>query len=170
MLTDPIRAEHAELRPHILQLRELADAVGELPLSLLRDGVAQAHAFLSRHLIPHAHAEDEALYPVVAQLMGAADATRTMSRDHTEVGRLTDQLATLHAVLEKDAPDAQQIKALRRVLYGLYAIVELHFAKEEEIYLPLLDRSLSKSAARDLFQAMHAAARRTHGHDHADAR
>jgi iron-sulfur cluster repair protein YtfE (RIC family) len=158
MLTDPIRAEHAELRPHIEQLRDLADAVDELPLAKLRDGVAQAHAFLGGQLIPHAHAEDKALYPAVAHLMGAVEATRTMSRDHVEVGRLTDQLAALHAVLEKGAPDGSQIKSLRRVLYGLYAVVVLHFAKEEEIYLPLLERGLSESEARDMFQAMHDAA------------
>jgi len=29
------------------------------------------------------------------------------------------------------------------VLYGLYAIVKLHFAKEEEVYLPILDQRLT---------------------------
>jgi iron-sulfur cluster repair protein YtfE (RIC family) len=154
MLTDPIRTEHSHLRPHVRQLRELADRVGELTLPALRAGVAQAHAFLASHLIPHARAEDRTLYPVVAGLMGATDATRTMSRDHVEVVLLTEQLASLRAALEAGAPDAQQVKALRRVLYGLHAIVELHFAKEEEIYLPLLDRGLSEEGARELFLAM----------------
>jgi len=167
MLTDPLRAEHAELRPHIQQLRELADAVGELPLSALREGVASAHGFLAHHLIPHAQAEDQALYPIVAQLMGASAATRTMSRDHEEVGRLSAQLDRLRATLEKDALDASQTKALRRVLYGLNAIIELHFAKEEEIYLPLLDTGLSETSAREMFRSMRsAAARAGHGKVH----
>lgn len=165
MLTDPLRNEHAQLRPHVRLLRDLADAVGELAPPALRAGLADAHAFLAGHLIPHAHAEDRVLYPVVAGLMGAADATRTMSRDHVEVALLTEQLDALRAGLDAGAPDAQQLKALRRVLYGLHAIVALHFAKEEEIYLPLLDRGLSEEGARELFVAMQARA-----HPHAGAR
>lgn len=156
MLTDPIRHEHAELRPHVRELLDLADGVGELPLADLRDGVSRAHEFLSRHLIAHARAEDEVLYPLIGRLLGAPAATRTMSRDHEEVARLAQALGDLHGALAAGAPDARQAKALRRVLYGLHAIVELHFAKEEEVYLPLLDERLDEPAARKLFDAMSA--------------
>ncbi len=37
------------------------------------------------------------------------------------------------------------------MLYGLYSIVKLHFAKEEEIYLPILDNHLSEGDAHELF-------------------
>jgi iron-sulfur cluster repair protein YtfE (RIC family) len=106
--------------------------------------------FLRHHLIPHAEAEDRALYPVVGTVMGAPDATATMSRDHVEVGRLTDELASLRSELSGPTLGEAQAKALRRVLYGLYALVKLHFAKEEEVYLPLLDARLSPDAARSM--------------------
>ena len=48
--------------------------------------------FSAHHLIPHAQAEDQALYPVVARVMGVPEATATMRRDHVEVGRLTEEL------------------------------------------------------------------------------
>ncbi len=51
-----------------------------------------------------------------------------------------------------------QTKALRRVLYGLYTLVKLHFAKEEEIYLPLLDAHLTPDEARSMFEKMEEAA------------
>jgi hypothetical protein len=80
-----------------------------------------------------------------------------MSRDHVEVGRLTDELNVLrHQVAETmSETDARN---LRRVLYGLYSLVKVHFAKEEEIYLPLLDNWLSPSRAAEMFEAMEAAA------------
>ena len=49
-------------------------------------------------------------------------------------------------------------QALRRVLYGLYALVKGHFAKEEEIYLPLLDTRLTAREALQMFEAMEMAA------------
>jgi hypothetical protein len=44
------------------------------------------------------------------------------------------------------------------VLYGVYALVKLHFAKEEEVYLPILDQRLTPESAQEMFEAMEAAA------------
>jgi hemerythrin-like domain-containing protein len=44
------------------------------------------------------------------------------------------------------------------LLYGLYTLVRVHFTKEEEVYLPLLDRSLSDDEAKAMFESMEAAA------------
>jgi ADP-ribosylglycohydrolase len=42
----------------------------------------------------------------------------------------------------------------------LYALVRVHFAKEEEVYLPLLDARLNADEAHAMFEAMEAAAAR----------
>ena len=157
-LTQPLRDEHKELFPHIERLRTVADAIGITPLSSLRQQIDEAYTFLSRQLIPHAQAEERALYPVVGKLMGALDATATMSRDHVAIGRLTEELGVLRASLESERLDASEVQALRRVLYGLSALVAVHFAKEEEVYLPLLDTHLSQEEARHLFAMMEQAA------------
>lgn len=161
-LTQPLRNEHRDLRPHIESLHLAADAVGTASPERLQQQVEEAYAFLTQHLIPHAYAEDEALYPVVARLMGAPEATATMRRDHVEVGRLTEELNSLRRELATSAtPTPELEQALRRVLYGLYAVVTLHFAKEEEVYLPLLDTRLTPDAARTMFTAMEVAAHNT---------
>ncbi|HWC01826.1 MAG TPA: hemerythrin domain-containing protein [Methylomirabilota bacterium] len=159
-ITLPLRAEHKELIPHIERLRTVADSVGQAPIESLRRDVDEAFEFLRRHLIPHAEAEEEALYPVVGRILGAPEATATMSRDHAEVGRLTGELASLRSELSQATLGEAQAEALRRVLYGLYAVVKLHFAKEEDVYLPLLDARLSPEAARGMFEAMERAAKR----------
>lgn len=158
-VTQPLRDEHKDLIPHIEMLRAAADAVGEAPIESLKQRIDEAYEFLTRHLIPHAKAEDVALYPVVGKVMGAAEATATMSRDHVEVGRLTEELAVLREQLASSVLEEVQVKSLRRVLYGLYALVKVHFAKEEEIYLPILDARLTPGQAREMFEAMEAAAK-----------
>jgi iron-sulfur cluster repair protein YtfE (RIC family) len=157
-VTQPLKEEHKELLPHIEQLLTAADLVGEAPVPALQQAIDEAYAFLTHHLIPHAQAEDRALYPVVQKVMGAPEATGTMSRDHVEVGRLTDELSVLRSQ-SAGALSPAQTRALRRVLYGLYALVKVHFAKEEEVYLPLLDKRLSPQDAREMFEAMETAAK-----------
>lgn len=158
-VTQPLREEHKELWPHVEALRATADAVGEAPLETLRRGVDEAYDFLAHHLLAHAQAEERALYPVVQKVLGAPEATATMSRDHVEVGRLVDELGALRAQLAGAAALSDpQARALRRVLYGLYALLTVHFAKEEEVYLPLLDARLTSAEAQRMFQHMEAAA------------
>jgi iron-sulfur cluster repair protein YtfE (RIC family) len=141
-----------------------ADAIGEEINPAIMAGIDEAVNFLTRHLIPHAQAEDKALYPVVQKVMGAAEATATMSRDHVEVGRLSEELLKLRLQLSVQSINHEQLLTLRRLLYGLYALVKIHFAKEEEIYLPLLDQRLSQEEANAMFIAMESAAHEAKEH------
>ncbi len=152
-LTQPLRDEHKELIPHIERILEVANSIPEAPIAQIRDGVNEVYEFLAYHLLPHAQAEDAALYPTVQKVLGSPDATRTMSRDHVEVGRYIDELAQL-----RQNVSGQSFKALQRVLYGLYALVKVHFAKEEEVYLPILEQRLSPEEAAEMFEAMERAA------------
>lgn len=153
-VTAPLREEHRELIPHIEQLRAIADAVGEVPIDALRRDTESVYGFLVHHLLPHAQAEERALYPVVARVLGAPHATDTMSRDHTEIGRLARELDVLRAKMADTAADTILTRDLRRVLYGLYALVKVHFAKEEEVYLPLLDGALTPDEGRAMYADM----------------
>ena len=155
--TEPLREEHKELIPHIEALLAAADAVDTDAPEALRAKVDASYEFLVHGLIPHAKAEERALYPVIGRLIGAPEATGTMSRDHVEVMRLADQLRDARKQLDGPAPAAVRAD-LRRILYGLYALVHVHFAKEEEVYLPILDRGLSPEDARKMFETMEAAA------------
>ena len=164
-ITQPLRDEHKELFPHVESLRLAADAVSGLALTPEALGlIEEAHTFLTHHLIPHAEAEDKALYPVVQKVMGAPKATATMSRDHVEVGTLTRELTELRQQLTLTKFSAEMANSLHRVLYGLYTLVKVHFAKEEEIYLPLLDASLTPDEGAAMFRTMEAAAAEVKSH------
>ena len=62
-----------------------------------------------------------------------------MVRAHVEIMHLARVLGELVEDMEPDGPDAQDLPELRRVLYGLYAILRLHFSQEEEAYLSLVE-------------------------------
>ena len=155
-VTRPLHDEHQELLPHVELLRLAAEAA-EGDGSSLRTGLDDALAFLDGHLIPHARAEDAVLYPTVERVMHAPGATATMTRDHVEVVALAEELRRLRDGLAEQAT-ADQRRTGQRLLYGLYGIIRLHFAKEEEVYLPLLDAELTAPQAAEMFDAMgHAA-------------
>jgi iron-sulfur cluster repair protein YtfE (RIC family) len=162
-LTQPLRDEHAELVPHIGALAAAGDAVDRVDINALRALVDESYEFLADELIPHARAEEAALYPVVQRAVGAPEMTATMARDHVEVGALTAELASLRDRLRIASElDDDLANGLRRVLYGLHHLVKVHFAKEEEVYLPILEERLSESEAKQMFADMHAASH--HGH------
>ncbi len=156
-ITQPLRDEHKELLPQVETLKTAGDEINEMLSERAWKDVQAAYEFLAHHLIPHAYAEEQALYPVVQKVMGAPQATATMSRDHVEVGRLAEELKN-RLPQQSDRLNSDQVNELRQVLYGLYALVHVHFAKEEEIYLPLLDARLTPAEASRMFEAMEKAA------------
>jgi iron-sulfur cluster repair protein YtfE (RIC family) len=156
-VTEPLRREHAELRPHLAELDRLPAHLGDWNT----DSPARLHAiveFLQDHLMPHARAEEAALYPAVEEAMQAPGATDTMRADHGEIARRIDALATLVTSIGAGPPSDGQAEQLRAQLYGLSAVLQLHFAKEEEVLLPVLDAHLDAGDAAQLFARMSAVA------------
>ncbi|HSP37002.1 MAG TPA: heavy metal translocating P-type ATPase [Frankiaceae bacterium] len=131
-------AEHQTLRPELDQVRDAADAIGAVPDSQAVEGAAQAYRWLSEVLWPHEQNEDTRLYPMLDRVLGGPETTATMSRAHTEIAQLIRQLGrNLDELGPQPAP--ADLAELRRLLYGLHAILSLHFAQEDENYLSLAD-------------------------------
>jgi hypothetical protein len=137
-LGERYREEHLSLLPKVETLRTVADRLDALSPEELRAALEELRNFFDHDLIPHERQEDATVYPVVARLLGGDDPTGTMSRAHLEIahqarlfGRLVDELPP-GPLSSEDKTD------LRRLLYGSHAVLRLHFAQEEEQYLPLL--------------------------------
>jgi iron-sulfur cluster repair protein YtfE (RIC family) len=149
--TEPFRQEHEQLLEHIEHLRE---AARELPrLSKEERGQLRARilAFLHGTLLPHARAEEEILYPEWARLVGFSDAAVPMVHDHQAIVARVEQL---------DAADLADVDALQELLYGLHALISVHFRKEEDLQLPAFDRAPEVTAR--VLEQMGASA----GHEH----
>ena len=128
--TEPFRHEHQELHEHI---EHLAFAAGEMPRlsEEERDALrARILGFLRGTLMPHARAEEEILYPEWAALVGFADAAVPMVHDHEAIVARIELL---------EAADVADVDKLQELLYGLYALISVHFRKEEDLQLPAFD-------------------------------
>jgi soluble P-type ATPase len=142
-------AEHDELRDTVESLREAADQlVAGADADALRS-VTRVYGFLNDRILPHENAEETGLYPALARPLGSGEATATMSRTHAEIQRLTDRIGT-HVSLAKahNAIQPDQVDDLLACLYGLYALLRLHFLQEEENYFTLTDDEPEKAEAQ----------------------
>lgn len=146
--TEPLREEHRMLLPRIEGLDKLAAEFPGLSAGEARARLFAALEFLHGELVPHASAEEAVLYPAIERVTGMPGSLATMSADHREVLR---RIHGLHAAAR--APNAS-LAAIPLALAGLAAIVLLHFRKEEELLLPILDRALAPAEADELFERL----------------
>ncbi|MFD2417098.1 heavy metal translocating P-type ATPase [Amycolatopsis pigmentata] len=126
--------EHELLLPARAAVRQAADALAAGPGPEAEAAVRRAYRELVDRLLPHEMAEEHELYPALTEVLGGPEGTVTMSRGHAEIERLIRRLGR-HLAETPLKPD--QIDDLRATLYGLDAVLNLHFAQEEEAYFTL---------------------------------
>jgi heavy metal translocating P-type ATPase len=133
-VAERFRAEHKEFAPELQRIRTTADRLGTLEPEAMRRELEAVRWFVAERLPQHEEEEEEAVYPVVARLLGGEDPMSSMARAHIEISHLGRVYLQLLEDLPSDGPSAEDMMDLRRVLYGLHAILRLHFAQEEEAY------------------------------------
>ena len=137
-----VEHEHLGLRPRLDEIRQVADELEPTGSTPPADRLAQlrgVYRWLVEELLPHEHREEHELYPRVAAVLGGADPISAMSRTHVEIEHHVHRLGRLLEDLGADVPEPDDMVEIRRVLYGLHAVCELHFAQEEEGVFPLID-------------------------------
>lgn len=126
--------EHELLLPARTAVRQAADALADGLTPAGEQAVRRAYRLLVERLLPHELAEETQLYPALTGVLGGPEGTVTMSRGHAEIERLIRRLGR-HLAEPEIQPD--QLNDLRATLYGLDAVLTLHFAQEEEAYFTL---------------------------------
>jgi hypothetical protein len=133
-VAERFRAEHREFAPELARIRSIADRLGSLAPDETKRELEAVRWFIVERLPQHEEEEEAAVYPVVATLMGGQDPMSTMARAHIEIDHLARVYEQLLEELPAEGPTPDDLMDLRRVLYGLHAILRLHFAQEEEAY------------------------------------
>lgn len=140
-----LQAEHDAVLPVVAQIRAVADG-----LSTSGPDLAPARGLLDQleqRLLPHEAADEAVLLPLVARTLDSPEATAGLSRTHAEI---THQVARLRRLLDgitDGLADKEEVVELRRLLYGLHAVLELHNAQEEEEAFSLLPRRSGPAAS-----------------------
>lgn len=169
MTTDTTPAAHelsAAIRAHHRALAETldrytADAEAGLTdldatqLATLLDGFTD---FLSGELLPHARGEEQTLYPALDPIIRErGSATATMRVDHEYIAdyaqRLEEAARSLRSASGSDRE--QGAHALARLAIQLQGLFAVHLAKEERVYLPLVEQAISSGDQQALLAALH---------------
>ncbi|MGW0041954.1 heavy metal translocating P-type ATPase [Rhodococcus sp. NPDC003348] len=131
-------AEHEAMRDKLALLRDVAQSVSAGDQAHAVTSLRRADDFLTGTLLPHERAEETELYPALAGPLGSGEATATMSRMHAEIDRLGRRLHNHRRRVDaRGGLDPDQSEDLLACLYGLYALLRLHFVQEEESYFTL---------------------------------
>ena len=136
-----LRDAHRELEPSIARIRTTADVLDRMSAAAAATALAEIRRFVTDDLLPHEELEDRTIYPMLAGAMGSDDATASMHRTHQEIFRLARQLDRQVRELPADGLTGEDLTDLRRMLYGLEAILRLHQAQEEDLYSSIGDSS-----------------------------
>jgi Hemerythrin HHE cation binding domain len=119
--------EHAEFAAGTEHVRRVADAVGHAPMDELRPDLCRAYEELLRQVVPHAMAEDRSpLSQVDRNDSRSRSLLDPVTREHLEIEQLLVELDGLRWELAHPVITSAQEQALRRVLYGLYALLHVH--------------------------------------------
>lgn len=147
---DMIRHHHGELSETLRAHLRIADR-GASP--------AEAHAFLAflkQELLPHAAGEERAFYPALDEILRShGGPTRTMRLDHRRIVRYVGRLDRVARRMLRRGNRQAGGATFRDLSRELGVLLALHFEKEESVYLPLFERSLSEGAQRGVLERMH---------------
>ena len=133
-LAQGLASAHRSLRPHVGELAALAARLDSLPAREARAQLERIRDMFEKDLLPHEWEEQQTAYPLLGKLLKEEDPTGPLIQTHHEIRRLTRLFGRLVAQLPAEGPRPEDLRDLRRVLYGLHAILTLHFAQEEELY------------------------------------
>jgi iron-sulfur cluster repair protein YtfE (RIC family) len=154
--TEPFRQEHEELKTHIEHIGQAARELPRLDPAEREQVVGRIVEFLRGTLVPHARAEEEVLYPEWAKLLGFEAAAVPLIHDH-------EAIVARIELLEQTGPE--EVDTLQELLYGLHALIGVHFRKEEDIQLPAFDAA-PPELTESVLARMEALAGAAHAHGH----
>ncbi len=128
-------AQHDASLPVVEEIRAVADGISSEGTDL-----APGHRLLQRlrtDLLTHERADQAQLVPLGAAAMGEP-ATYALTRTHAEIEHQVARLGRLLDDLPADDAQPEDLVEIRRLLYGLYGVLRLHNAQEDETAHSLL--------------------------------
>ena len=144
---------HERLMQHVDEMPAVGKMILTAPMEELRLRLAELDGWLTELLIPHLEAAEKTLYPELERMLQNRHSMAPMRREHVEIRRLVAEFSRLVKALGDQRPKIGKTVALRRVLYRLYALLEIHLV-EEEVYVPIINHGVSDEAAEVMAAAL----------------
>ena len=156
-----VHEEHREMLPHVKAMRTTAELVGHTPHSVVVARCEEALQFVRHHLLPHARAEEQFLYPVLDRLERARLGSALLRWDHEQMEKLSEDLRREWEKLVSNRLMTDDVeRRVRETLLGLHDLIVGHFTKEDDLVIPLLEANLSQEEADEIEHDMSVLERR----------
>lgn len=156
-----VHEEHREMLPHVKAMRTTAELVGHTPHSVVVARCEEALQFVRHHLLPHARAEEQFLYPVLDRLERARLGSALLRWDHEQMEKLSEDLRREWEKLVSNRLMTDDVeRRVRETLLGLHDLIVGHFGKEDDLVIPLLEENLSQEEADEIEHDMSVLERR----------
>lgn len=162
---DHLLQEHRDIMAQLADLRQAAAdlaACGPAALPAALPVFTRIGRMMETQLARHARKEDEALFPAVEAVLGAADGpTGVMREEHRAIHAQGELLRrTLHELNDVEHPQIEagaarltalgaaggSAASLRATAEEVLRLLDLHFAKEEEVLFPMTRQLLDEAA------------------------
>lgn len=143
--SEQFRAEHIEIKKHLSHVEQWNGNLSDSTPNEQKKTMMKIVTFFKEHIKPHAEWEEKKLYPAVDKRAskGGEVFTSTMRYEHKIVGRWIGEL-------DKEAngktPNAFLFSRKTDQLLGL---INAHFEEEEEVLLPILDKSMTPAEFKE---------------------
>jgi uncharacterized protein (DUF2249 family) len=142
---EAVRQHHAEMSGVLAgHVEALVAAVARSDAGTAGEARERLSAWCEVDLLPHAQAEERALYPAAGETVEGRLLVQAMVAEHDVIGDLVRALSSGGRDLVRDAAHAS----------ALHAVFESHLAKENDLVVPLLLRTPGVSVAA-LLGGMH---------------
>lgn len=158
-LTNAIRAHHRALAETLdTYTSDVETGITDLDTANLTELLNGLTEFLNGDLIPHAKGEEKTLYPALDPVIREhGSPTATMSVDHEYIGeyirQITESARALRAAGARERTELA--RKLTRQMIQLQGLFSVHLAKEERVYLPLVEKVISAGDQQELLKALH---------------
>jgi hypothetical protein len=121
------------------QLEARSDLLSDLARRVPSASAAERHelrrvalAFLRGEVLEHLLADEQSLYPTVAERLGSPLAAAPMNY---ELRAIRWWIGAIERVDVKDGDE------LQRLLYGVHALIRVHLSRDEDLYVGALESS-----------------------------
>ncbi|PAY10611.1 heavy metal translocating P-type ATPase [Bradyrhizobium sp. UFLA03-84] len=126
--------DHQSLLRDLDRLRKIVDALDDATPETAVALIAEAQRLVQSSVVMHERADEDSVYPKIAEVLRDRHGLSAMSRAHREILHLARLLARIVEDLPSEKIDRYLTRDAQRVIEAIETLVRMHTAQEEDIY------------------------------------
>jgi len=153
-VTRALAVEHQRLLAQLHSIADRFESPHRIEPAFPNAQYREAIRMLGENLTPHLEAEEGIVYPYVDRLLNSPGLTESMKSDNREILLYINRLTGNAGLPLTPASEVMDAGASLPDLWGLMALMRLHFEREERLIFNELDHKLDVVAAAAMLRAL----------------